>query len=365
MSLGIKLNGAVYTNFVSALVSRSIDVLTNTFSFASSVNKDSLFPIVTGDHVEVTADGLTVCSGYVDKLNIRYDADEHLITVSGRGILSDLIDSSVGQTKEFTGGVSLESIARVILDDIGLTAVNIENNAGTVPNFTDDELASAEIGQGAFEFLELFARKRQVFLNETASGMLALSRGATNTAPVDLQNISASNSNNVLAATLDLDHQSRYNSYVVRSQLNPIFQDAAVTSSTITDQHGTATDSGIRTTRKLELNTEESQKTSDTENRATWEANIRRARSLAYTASIFGHTHNGAIIEPNTLIRVVDNFCDIDAQLLIRKVDHVFDLDKGSITMLSCAPKDAYTLAAEQAQRDASTSSTGDSFELG
>lgn len=363
MSLGIKLNGAEYTNFISARVSRSIDVLTSAFSFTSSANANSLFPIRAGDRVEITADGLTVCNGFVDELAVNYASNEHLITVSGRGILADLIDSTVGATKEFVGGVSLSSIARTVLDDIGLNSVRILNSAGTVANFTADEMTSAEVGQGAFEFLESFARKRQVFLNETSDGDLSLSRGTTVTAPIELQSTKATATNNIKSANVRIDHKNRYNTYTVQSQLNPLFQDEAITPAETTDQSGSATDSLIRSTRQLELNAEESQDSTGSGKRATWEANIRRARSFTYTATIYGHTHGGSIIEPNTRIKVVDNFCNIDAQLLIRSVDLVFDLDNGSITTLQCAPKDAYTLEAEQSQREASTSSTGEDFE--
>lgn len=363
MSLAIKLNGALYSNFINARVTRSIDVLTSSFSFASSADAHNLFPIKAGDNIEILADNILVMTGYVEGLLVNYSSSEHSIEVSGRGVLADLVDSSVKNKKEFIGGVSLQSIASSILTDLGLTNVTVVNEAGTINNFESAEITSADVGQSAFEFLESFARKRQVFLNENAYGNLVLSRGTESArAPADIQNYVVSNRNNIKNASLNIDYRNRYNQYLVRSQLNPTFQDLGVQPSLISDQSGSATDTSIRSTRFLELNSEESQDSGSALERAVWEANIRRARSFNYTASIYGHTHNGVLWSPNTLIKVVDQFCDIYADLLVRSVDLVYSLYEGSTTTLACAPKDAYQLQVEQEQREVNTSDTGESF---
>lgn len=354
MSLAIKLNGAIYTSFVAARVSKSIDTLTGAFSFVSTATADNLFPARVGDAVKIVADEQDLLTGYVERLTINYGVDNHTIEVSGRGKLADLIDSSVKSTKEFTGGIFLVTIAETILQDLGITS-SVINNAGTVEVFTEDDIISADVGQPAFEFLETYAQKRQVFLNENEDGDLVLSRGSTGQAPIVLTNVLGGNFNNVKSASLDLNNSGRYNQYVVRSQLNPIFQLLSTLPNNVVDQSGSSTDTSIRSTRFLELNSDQSANSDDAENIAVWETNVRRARSLNYTAVVFGHTFCGSLIEPNTLITVRDNFCDIDSDLLVRSVDYNYDLQNGSTTTIACAPKDAYTLEAEQAQRDANT----------
>lgn len=362
MSLTLKLNGAEYINFMSAKVARSVDVLTGAFSFVSSADKNNLFPVRVGDTIEVLADGVLVLTGYVEGLQVHYNVNSHAITVNGRGVLADLIDSSLKGSKEFTGSVTLASIARTILDDLGLTSVDIVNNAGTISSFSDTDITSADIGQPAFEFLELFARKRQVLLNEDAEGNLVLARGGAGSAPAKILNQVSSNDNNVVQANFGLDYKNRYNQYLVRSQLNPLYQELGITPGDVSDQRGSAQDAEIRGTRFFEMNAEESQDSGSAGERALWEANIRKARSFNYNVQLYGHTIDGRVWEPNTLVKVQDDFCNINAEILIKSVELVYSTDNGSITNLVCAPKDAYQLEIEQAQREASTSDSGKEF---
>jgi prophage tail gpP-like protein len=364
MSLSIERNGSDYQNFIRASVSKSIDNLTGAFSFISTADANNSFPIKLGDSVKIYTNGLLILTGFVEAISINHSYDSHSIRVSGRGKLADLIDSSVKDKKEFTGSISLQQIARTILDDLGLTDIEIENNAGTIEKFRDYELTSADIGHNAFSFLELFARKRQILLNETQEGNLSFSRGSSEEAPSQLVNDLTRNTN-VKTATLNLDNTNRFHTYSVRSQLNPIYQQLNITPADLSDTKGTATDpvpDEIRSTRYLELNAEESHTSGDADQRAIWEANIRRSRSFNYTTTIAGHTVNGKPWKPNTLVHVIDSFCNIDAILLIRSVDYQYSLDEGSIIRLQCAPKDSYTLAAEQDQREASTTDTGNEF---
>lgn len=362
MTLGIKLNGALYTNFISARVAKSIDALTTAFSFTSTVNTENLFPIRNGDIVEILADDIKLMTGNVEGLLVSYDARSHTIEISGRGILADLIDSSVKITKEFTGGVFLTDVARTVLDNLGLDEVNIINNAGNIDIFQEAEIISADVGQGAFDFLEKYARRRQVLLNEDEDGNLIFSRATAIKTSQTLHNIVGRTDNNVLAGKLNLDYTNRYNQYVVRSQLNPVFQELGVTPELISDQNGKSTDSAIRLTRFLELNSEESSDSKDAKNRAIWENNIRRSRAFTYTATVQGHSFNGVLLQPNTLIQVQDDFCDIDSILLIRGVEYTYDLASGSQLVLTCAPKDSYKLEAEKNQRDANTTVEGNGF---
>lgn len=362
MSLSIILNGAEYTSFVSAKVVRNIDNLTGAFTFTSTADADNIFPVKVGDKIKIAADGITVMQGYVEGLSINYDSENHTIAVSGRGVLADLIDSSVKNTKEFTGGVYLTDIARTILDDLGLTQVAVINNAGTIEVFREEEITSADVGQAAFSFLESYAHKRQIFINENADGDLVFSRGSTDTAPIQLQNVPGGAFNNIKAGSLFIDTSERFNAYVVRSQLNPIFQSAKTTPDIITNQEGQAFDDEIRAPRYLEINASESMSSFDAANLAVWETNIRQSRAFSYTATVYGHSVEGAIFVPNTLIKVQDAFCNIDSTLLIKAVEYSYNLNDGSITRLACAKKNAYQLEAEQAQRDASTTEQGEGF---
>ena len=362
MALTIKVNGENLENFQTAKVSKSIENLCGAFSFTSTAKKDSSFPIKVGDLVQISADDITVLTGYVETLRVNYNDNSHSINVTGRDLLCDLIDSSVGKTKEFKGNVSFLNIARKILDDIGLTNIQIIDESGGIDSFKDTELTSANVGDGAFEFLEKFARKRQILLTTNGQGNLVLTRAGNSKSETTLYHEVGGQANNIKSANLEITTSNRYNKYSIQSQLNPTNLTDSFNSQDISNQSGSASDSLIRNTRFFEMNAEESSDSQTLNERASWESNIRRARSLNYSAKVQGHSFAEEIWRNNTQIRVKDDFCNINAILLIKSLEYTYDINSGSETALTMTYKDAYTLQAEQDQRESAREKTGDVF---
>ena len=94
-----------------------------------------------------------------------------------------------------------------------------------------------------------------------------------------------------------------------------------------------------------------------------WEANIRRARSLEYTAVVQGHNVGGTLWKPNVLVPIDDDFSDIQATMLLKSVRFESTLQTGNVTTLTFTYKDAFTLQAQQDEREANTNNTGFGFE--
>jgi prophage tail gpP-like protein len=364
MSLFLRVNGITYENFTSAEVIRSIETAATAFSFASSANEDNLFPIKKGDRVEVIADDYLISTGYVERVKVSYDSQSHTIEINGRSLLLDLLDSTVGATKEFTGQVSLIDIARSVLDDLGLSEVEVINNAGSIPNFNADDITSAETGQGAFDFIESYARKRQVLINTDPEGNLVFARASSELSPLSLKMlVSVGNKgNNVIAGSLDLSTESLFNQYIAQSQLNPVKLGDGTTPADIADQVGEAIDNTVRPSRRFEFYVEESTDTFTLKDRAAWEANIRIARAEIASLVVQGHTENGNLWEPNKLYKVDDDFLDIHSELLASQVTYRYDIEGGSTTTISLTNKDAYTLKVEQDAREALTNEFGGGF---
>ena len=83
---------------------------------------------------------------------------------------------------------------------------------------------------------------------------------------------------------------------------------------------------------------------------------------MAYSATVVGHSANGALWLPNELVKVTDDFAQIKADLLIRRVMYNYSITGGSLTTLHMTRKKAFTLELEQSERDANTEETGDLF---
>lgn len=362
MSLKVRLNGQDYTDFIGAAVARSMETAATAFTFTSTANPDNLFPIKNGDKVEILADGETVCIGFVEDISVSYDAASHTITIKGRSLLADLVDSTVGEIKEFEGQVNFEDIIRTVLDSLTLIDIKIINKAGKIENFSASDITSAETGQNAFDFLELYARKRQVLITTNGSGNLVIARAGQITSLARLKHMVGANDNNVLSATLRDNKADLFNRYTANSQLNPVNLKPGSNAKHITDQASSRFDTFIRKSRVFEFNAEESSDAFTLHDRAGWEANIRRARAKTYTAKVQGHSAGGVVWEPNRLHRVDDDFTETHAKLLLKSVTYNYDLSGGSSTMLGFTNKFAYTLKVQQTARDASTNEFGEDF---
>ncbi len=362
MSLAIRLNGVNYTDFIGAAAALSMETAASAFTFTSTADIDNLFPIKNGDLIEVLADGITVVVGHVESVAVSYSDGSHSITIKGRSLLADLVDSTVGELKEFEGQVNLEDIIRAVLDSLTLTDIKIINEAGNIRNFDASDITSAETGQNAFDFIELYARKRQVLITTNGDGNLVIARAAAVILPARLKNIVGANDNNVLSATLEDNESASFNRYTANSQLNPVNLPPGSNAKHIADQASSRFNTFIRKSRVMEFNAEESSDSFTLHDRAGWEANIRWARSKTYTAKVQGHTVDGIPWTPNRLHRVDDDFTDTHAELLLKAVTFNFDLQGGSTTSLGFTNKDAYTLQIEQTAREANTNEFGKGF---
>jgi prophage tail gpP-like protein len=350
MSIKIKVNGINYENFLEASVFRTMEAVSGSFTFVSTFDNDNNFPIKEADLVDIFVDGVQVIKGSVEGISTSSAIDQHDIRFSGRDILGDLIDSTVNvETSEWSAS-SLLAIARAVLDGINLTDVQVIDLTGDVGPFEQIEISSAEVGRQGFDFLEYYARKQQILLNTDGLGNLIFTRSSGQKFPVAIKD---GQDGNIKSANKNIDISQRYNSYTCYSQLNPIKLEAGTLPKNIVEQKGLATDSVIRNSRIWAFNAEESSDSFTAKQRAKWEANIRKAKSLSYSCTVQGHSADGNLWIPNRLIDVDDNRNNIHSTLLARSVRYNENLEEGTTTTIEMTYRSAYTLETEQNKRDA------------
>lgn len=355
MSLSIQKNGEDFVNFESAMCSVSMENLCGHFSITSTANPDNLFPVKVEDSVKIIVDGSTVLTGFVEVLTESDDKESHDIILPGRGKLCDLIDSSLREPKEYSGLVSLNFIIQTVLDDIGVNVDIIDDLVlASNPPFDAWDIESVGIGESGFSFIEKLARKRQILLTSDGDGNLVLTRGGNTTFPANLKKKINGTDNNILYGSLTVDHRNIFNEIIVSGQLNPINQPANVRPKDLVSVISSpAVNNTVRRTRQLVINSEENLDGFTANQRAIWEANIRRARSLSYSPTVQGHSANGEVWRNNVIVPVDDDFAGLHGDMRIKTVTYLESVDNGSTTRLDLTFKDAYTLQAEQDARDA------------
>lgn len=366
MVLALEINGTPFENFTSADVSFGLDQIAGQFSFEAVSEVPEDWPVRQGDAVRVLADGVAVLTGFVEVLRVRWDADSHAILARGRTRTGDLVDSRINALK-FSPPLTMKQLVQNVLDELGIEDIEVIDNAGTIITpFTTD--ADAKAGQGAFTFLEQYARKLQVMLTTSPEGDIILTRNLNRDLGARLTNEVPDRNNNLLSAFLNLNDTQRFREYSVRSSGDAsAFGGEAIGFDPVAaaDVAGVATDEDVRSGRLMTLVAESTSDSDLCQKRAEWEGNIRRTRSQEYTCIVQGHEQSkGVPWEINQIVTVSDSFCDVKGSYLIDRISMNWSNKRGSRTSIRCVPTDSYLVQASQPEKQKKTNSFGDVFKL-
>ena len=168
--------------------------------------------------------------------------------------------------------------------------------------------------------------------------------------------------NNILESSIEINQAERFADYVCQSQRpDADDQQSALAEQQSVAQSGSARDGSIRSGRFFEFEAGTTLESQACKDAAALEANVRRAASLEYSATVQGVP---ADLQINRLIGVRDDFAGIVDQLLVTDVEHRFDLDNGTRTTISATVSDAFTLEAARDRLNATRSETGEAFTL-
>jgi len=357
--IALEINGVPYSGFTSATASKSMEHISGSFSFNISV-LDNLqkFPIQNRSKCRVLVNGKAFITGYVETIGINYDSKQHQITIGGRDKTCDIIDNTLGSELSFSAGISLENIIRKVLKNFGLENEIAVNSNAKLDVFDNTELnnMSAQIGESAYLFIEKFAKKRQVLLMSDGDGNILLAR-----TPKDDERLNTVLTSSpgyqavILSAVAIYDDTKRFYRYVMKSQSNVvsngIVEDVhAISNDKIVSVSATAYDEAIRHTRVFNLMTHDDSYNSqaDLQERATSQANYNRATGFKYTVTVQGFSpinDPARIWQPNQLILVNDDYCNIPKQLLlIKSVEFNYSIAGGSMTTLELIDKEGYSV---------------------
>lgn len=340
----LSVNGAPYTSFKDITVEKSISDLTGEFSFTAVRSAGIPFPFKAGDQVDIRVNSYLIISGYIDIIQVSYDSMSHDIVMRGRDITEDIVDSTIGGDFDFSTPILLEDVIKQTLKKVGITNINVDSRVPNLPPFNFN-IVTEKTGTSIFEFIENYARQQGVLITTDNVGTLILTRAGDSQVESTLINQINGTVNNIISGNFTIDYSKRFNKYTFYAQSN-LSSNNDVTSDDSSNIFNFAIDSDIRTTRTFTKIAENSSTNSELKTRAQWEANVRVAKSFVYQAVVLGDSiiENGKPWEVNTLIRVYDDFADIDETLLIDRITFNVNIDRGTTTTLSLVNKDAYTV---------------------
>jgi len=360
----IEFDGQRFTGFTEAKVSRSVEAVSGSFSVTVKGGQEGQ-PFKRGGAVKFFVDNELFLTGFIEQMTVTYNAFDHLTRLSGRSKTADLIDSHVDGNIELNpsadDGFTLTQLAEQVIKNIGLDITVIVNKelAQNLKPFKGDSPASGEVAARGFDIIEQYARKRQVFLTTDGNGNLVFVRGNQGNQGATLTHVippKDTSGNNILDGEINIDDSERFNKYIFHSQGNPTFfakNDIRKENKEIAEVKNDVLDPEIRKSRTLQIQAENSTDADELKDRAQWEADIRKSRSLVYTYRVVGHSGGVGIYKPNRIIRVIDDFAfENDTELLIKDVIFEVSNDGGNTTSLNLVRKNAFTLIVEEPQKE-------------
>lgn len=368
--ISMEINGKKFIGFKDCSIDIDIETACRTFDFTATSDGKLKIPCKRGDRVVIYIDQEPKITGYVEKISPKFSDSSHDISISGRSITCDVIDSTVSGNITIAPPMSIKTIFKKTLQELNLSSIDVLVSGG-VRSFTEadfglatseygySESVGAPVGENAFTFLEKYCRKRQVFFTTNGQGNIELIRAGSEILPIVLMHRIGNPNNNIKTADADFDNSQRFWKYIVRSQNNASMD---FDSEGFESQVGYAYDNEIRKSRILEVQAEVCSDGQTATERAIWEANIRRARSFGYSCTVTKHYINkeeSKTWDINKLVHVVDEYNDIDSLLLIKSVKFRYSESEGDMTDLTLIYKDALTLKASQDERDTKLEKVG------
>lgn len=356
MTMKLEVNGIQYDNFTAASCEIRLDALSNTFSFEAAVAEGEPLPFKGGEACRVIVNNKPVLTGFIEVVDVSYSASDHTITVLGRDKTADLLDSNINEISDLRAPITLKEIIEKVITDIKADLKVVED-VTTEPFDAAQDVAAPEPADNAFEFIEKYSRKRQVLLTSDGDGNVVITRGSAQTAVGSIQHIIGAKDNNVIASSFSFDTTGRFNIYKFASQLNPFALNLAGETGldSVVAQSGGVSDPDIRIGRQLILVSEAPFSDDQNEARAKWEASIRKARGLVYSATVPGHSVDPSdptadLWQINKVYQIVDDYLGKSEPMLCNSVTFTLDIDGGTQTSLAFVDQKAYSLELEKPQ---------------
>lgn len=345
--ISLEVNNQEYTFNKSITATISLDSVSGSFQFVSASDQITSYPISVGDECRVLVDGTSIIKGFIEIVEREYSTSSHVITISGRDNTADMIDSTLVKAVDLAPPITLVDLAEKVLSEAGIDiSVSTEE---TLEPFGEGEVESGYVGQGVFDLIEQYARKRQVLLTSDGFGNVEFVRASGIDYGVEINNyIGGGEVNNVISGRSFEDNAERFYKYVVKSQTNVSawpFGSTVSATDIVDKKNEDVLDSEIRTSRTLTIQAESASDDTQCKNRAEWERGVRNARSFGYTAIVQGHSTEQGIWRKNSLVDVTDEFANVTDKLLVESLTFRYSDTEGSTTEISCVRKEAYTLA--------------------
>lgn len=339
----LTIDGRIHSGWKRARIMRSLESMTGAFELVLSVRETTQGedrPIAAGSACTLQVDGETAITGWIDRVAVRLDKDNHEISVSGRDRAADLVDCSAVAKPGSWRGATMETIVRALIAPFGISARFTASTGAPIRRFA---LQQGETVQAAIERL---CRFRGLICHSAADGSLVIG------SPDEGRSIGRLvEGENILSIDASHDVAERFSEYLVKGQAAG---DDEANGRAIAQVKATAKDGAVARYRPLLIVAEEQADAAALRRRAAWEANVRAARGQQVQTVQPGWTGpDDALWRPGSRVDVVAPSAFVTSTMLIVTVELTKDED-GTIATLTLQRPEAWKQLAEPEGKNAS-----------
>jgi prophage tail gpP-like protein len=326
MKVTLRTPSGEYNWWKTIRITRSMEQTTGEFSLeVTEYNQPDLLKhhIKTSDRCQVLINNTVVIDGYVEVLEASYDSKSHSITVAGRDITGDLMDTSAELPNGELANVKMDALARELVKN---TAISIDcPNAGEP---FDKAVVSG--GETIFEVLRDHASQRALLLYTLGDGVLHIAKPPqTELHKRLIEGI------NILSAKASHDSTSQFGRYVFHAQ----GKEGKTETLTVTDPNS-------RPSRVLVQDVELAESSSlNLQTRANWELKVRAAKGRRANIMVQGWEHTpNEIWNVGQRVHLISPRLGYDQVMLIISLTYTVSDNAGHQTELTLVDPAAYDI---------------------
>lgn len=331
----LRVGGRKYSGWQDIHIEKSMSALCGAFQVRvidTGELQEDRWPLVMGQACDIYIEEQLVLSGYIEDINIEYDAGKHSIVIAGRDKLGDLVDChrAFDQKREWVD-YKIVNIIKAMLAPFGF-AVLVDASATVTANKVEAQFGFND-GDTVFETIRRLCRKHYIIPITYGDGKLTLTRAGSVYANDPLQS-----GVNVLRGGLRRSNRERFSHYYLKG-FSIGFDEKAL--SDFTHPKGDARDQLIARYRPFVIIEDANTSFGECTTRAKAEAALRAGSSVVYEYDVAGWLQsNKNIWQINQLVRVTDPVLGLlQEDLLIDQIRFVQGAEGQITTLQLCTPE--------------------------
>nr|DAP38483.1 MAG TPA: 43 kDa tail protein [Caudoviricetes sp.] len=347
-TVSLTVNGRNYSGWKNVVISEGIERQCRSFQLATTwrwPGQTIELPIRFGDNVQIRIGDDLVVTGWVDATPVSVTGNSVTRSVSGRSLTCDLVDCSA----EFSQwrGQSVASIVTALASTYGISVVD---EAGSASTITDH---SVDPGESVFESIDRLLSLSRLLSTDNGRGQLVIASPGSAGRAVDELVLGQ----NILASSMSQDFSRCFSEYRCLGQRSGSDTVDAVASAEVS---ASQLDSRVKRQRVLIIQQSGQLTPELAQERVQWERENRISRALTANVTVQGwRQSNGTLWQPNQIVRMRDDVCGIDRDMLIIEISYELS-ESGLLTHMRLAPPEGF---GTQPTTITSTNKGKDSFE--